>query len=78
MKEIYLVTNHALERRTSPAATDHNSANILRINDYSCSLVSAGSIVGRVSQIRSALNMGVNESRDSFISRYMWVSGPSW
>ena len=63
------VSYYAVKRRQTPAVTEINSANILRIDDYRCSLVSLGNVVGRVNQNRSDHNTGVDEGRDSFMSR---------
>ena len=62
------VSNYAYKRNFS-AITDNNSVNILRINGANSCEISGSNIVGRVDQKRSALNTGVDEGRDSFMSR---------
>jgi hypothetical protein len=69
MVEIYLVPNHTLVRRTLRLLQIITVLNILRIDETLCSYMSVGYVVGRVNQIRTDTRTGVNESRDSFISR---------
>ena len=42
------VSNYGVKRRIFSTVTDHKSATILRMDDYSCPLVSADNVIGRI------------------------------